>query len=93
MLVQADISSDASGKSFAGVIDFVDGPSSITAGEFEENMLHQHIQVKEGEALRKTLQMLISKFPSEIKGKQVIWKIDNQVLKAVLERKGTRIGS
>ena len=33
--------------------------------------------------------MLINKFPTQIQGKQVICNIDNQVLKAVLERKGT----
>ena len=77
VLVQADISSDASGRAFAGVINF------------EDYFLEQDIQVKEGEALRKTLQMLINEFPTQIQGKQVICNIDNQVLKAVLERKGT----
>ena len=89
VLVQADISSDASGKAFAGVVNFVDGPFKITAGEFEESILDQDIQVKEGEALRRTLQMLVNEFPSQIQGKQVVCNIDNQVLKAVLERKGT----
>ena len=33
--------------------------------------------------------MLLNEFPSEIKGKTLVCKIDNQVLRAVLERKGT----
>ena len=89
VLVQADISSDASGRAFAGVINFSNGPFKVTAGDFEDYFLEQDIQVKEGEALRKTLQMLINEFPTQIQGKQVICNIDNQVLKAVLERKGT----
>ena len=89
VLVQADISSNASGRAFAGVINFLNGPFKVTAGDFEDYFLEQDIQVKEGEALRKTLQMLINEFPTQIQGKQVICNIDNQVLKAVLERKGT----
>ena len=54
VLVQADISSDASGRTFAGVVDFVNGPFKITAGDFDEAMLEQDIKVKEGEALRRT---------------------------------------
>ena len=54
VMVQAEISSDASGRCFAGIVDFVQGPTSITAGEFEDQFLHQDIQVKEGEALRST---------------------------------------
>ena len=89
IMIQADISSDASGRCFAGVVDFFNGPTRITAGEFEEPFLHEDIQVKEGEALRSTLQMLVTEFPSQIKGKTLVCKVDNQVLKAVLERKGT----
>jgi hypothetical protein len=53
--VSADVHSDASGRSFAGVIDFPNGTTKITAGEFDTEMLKQDIQVKEGEALRATL--------------------------------------
>ena len=71
------------------VIDFVNGPVDITSGEFDESFLEQDIQVKEGEALRSTLCMLVSKYLDKIQGKTLVCKIDNQVLKAVLERKGT----
>jgi len=52
-------------------------------------MLQQDIQVKEGEALRSTLAMIVREMPSLVRGKTLVCKIDNQVLKAVLERKGT----
>ena len=52
-------------------------------------MLQEDIQVKEGEALRATLQLLTEQFPTQIKGKTLLCKVDNQVLKAVIERKGT----
>ena len=48
--------------------------------------------MKEGEALRQTLHMMVLELPREIKGKTLICKVDNQSLKAVMERKGsTRI--
>ena len=53
--VEADISSDASGRQFAGVVDFQKGPTLVTAGNFEQHLLNQDIQVKEGVALRETL--------------------------------------
>ena len=56
VMVQAEVSSDASGRCFAGVVDFVNGPIEITSGEFDESILKQ-----EGEALRVTLCMLVSK--------------------------------
>ena len=49
--VQADVSSDASGRTFAGVVDIPFGPTKITAGEFSESMLKQDIQLNEGEPL------------------------------------------
>ena len=33
--------------------------------------------------------MLVTEFPNQIKGKTLVCKVDNQVSKAVLERKGT----
>ena len=89
VFVAADIHSDASGRSFAGVVDFPNGVSEVTAGEFDNEMLLQDIQVKEGEALRATLNMMVVRMPQLIKGKTLVCKVDNQVLKAVLERKGT----
>ena len=89
IFIEADITSDASGRCYAGKVDFPEGPTKITAGEFEEEILLQDIQVKEGEALRATLHMLVTECSDQIKGKTLICKIDNQVLKAVLERKGT----
>ena len=79
VMVQAEVSSDASGRCFAGIVDFVQGPTSITAGEFGDEFLHQDIQVKEGEALRSTLQMMVTKFSEQIMGKTLECKIDNQV--------------
>ena len=89
IMVQADVHSDASGRCFAGVVDIPGGQYKITAGEFNEHMLKQDIQVKEGEALRSTLAMIVKEIPDLVKGKNLICKVDNQVLKAVLERKGT----
>ena len=89
IFLQADIASDASGRAFAGVVDFPFGPSKITSGEFQGDLLTQDIQVKEAEALRATINMLVIDMPEQIKGKTLICKVDNQVLKAVWERKGT----
>ena len=89
IFLQADIASDASGRAFAGVVDFPFGSSKITSGEFQEDFLTQDIQVKEAEALRATITMLVIDMPEQIKGKTLICKVDNQVLKAVWERKGT----
>ena len=61
----------------------------ITAGEFEEAFLNEDIQVREGGALTSTIQMLLPEYPDLMKGKTLMCKVDNQVLKAVLERKGT----
>ena len=92
VLIQADISSDASGRSFAGVVSRENLPDKIVVGEFYGAMLADDIQVKEGEALRQTLNMLVLELPEEIKGKTLVCKVDNQSLKAVMERKGsTRI--
>ena len=46
--VKADVSSDASGRAFAGVVDLPAGRTMITAGEFSSDMLSKDIQVKEG---------------------------------------------
>ena len=89
IFVKADVYSDASGRSFAGVVDIPEGQTKIAAGEFKDSMIHQDIQVKEGEALRVTLSMIVRELPELVKGKTLVCKIDNQVLKAVLERKGT----
>ena len=89
IMVEADITSDASGRQFAGVVDFQYGPTLITAGTFDSTMLQQDIQVKEGVALKETLAMLVNKVPQQIKGKTLICKVDNTVLKAVIERQGT----
>ena len=89
IFLQADISSDASGRAFAGVVDFPNGPIKITSGEFQATLLEEDIQVKEAEALRATISMLTTQMPDELKGKTLVCKIDNQVLKAVWERKGT----
>ena len=89
IFVEADVHSDASRRSFAGVVDISGGSTRITAGEFDGQMLGQNIQVKEGEALRMTLSMIVQEMPQLVQGKTLVCKIDNQVLKAVLERKGT----
>ena len=89
VFVQAEVYSDASGRAFAGVVNMAEGLTKITAGEFNDYMLQQDIQVKEGEALRATISMIVKEMPDMVKGKTLICKIDNQVVKAVLERKGT----
>ena len=48
----------------------------------------EHPQKKE-KFLRETLQLLTEEFPTQIKGKTLCCKVDNQVLKAVIKRKGT----
>ena len=65
------------------------GVTKVAAGEFDDSMIQQDIQVKEGEALRVTLSMIVRELPDLVKGKTLVCKIDNQVLKAVLVRKGT----
>ena len=52
-------------------------------------LLQQDIQVKEVETSRATLAMMVKEIPQELQGKTLICKIDNQSLKAVLERTGT----
>ena len=89
VFLEADIASDASGRAYAGVVDFPSGPIKITAGEFQADLLNEDIQVKEAEALRATINMLVLDMPNQIKGKTLVCKVDNQVLKAVWERKGT----
>ena len=51
--------------------------------------MRENIQVKEGEALRQTLHMMVTDLPQDIKGKTLICKVDNQSLIAVMERKGS----
>jgi len=89
IVIQADISSDASGRTFAGVVKRMNHPDKIVAGEFWGAMLGEDIQVKEGEALRQTLQMMVQELPQDVKGKTLVCKVDNQSLKAVIERKGS----
>ena len=43
VFVQADISSDASGRKFAGIVDIQQGPTLITAGNFEDYLLKEDI--------------------------------------------------
>ena len=89
VFIKADISSDASGRSFAGIVSRKGFPDRIVAGEFQGDMLTENIQVKEGEALRQTLHMIVTEIPQDIKGKTLICKVDNQSLMAVMERKGS----
>ena len=86
VFLQANIASDASGRAYAGVVDFATGVTKVTAGEF---LLGEDIQVTEAEALRATISMLVIDMPELLKGKTLVCKVDNQVLKAVWERKGT----
>ena len=89
VFIQADISSDASGRTFAGIVSRKDLPDKIVAGEFDGAMLAENIQVKEGEALRQTLHMMVTELPQDIKGKTLVCKVDNQSLMAVMQRKGS----
>ena len=76
IFVEADVHSGASGRSFAGVVDIPGGSTRITAGEFDDQMLGQDIQVKEGEALRMTLSMIVQEMPQLVQGKTLVCKID-----------------
>ena len=87
--LNADVSSDASGRTFAGVVKQQGVPDKIVAGEFFGPMLSQDIQVKEGEALRQTLVMMVNEMADQMKGKTVLCKVDNQALKAIIEKKGS----
>ena len=89
VFIQADISSDASGRTFAGIVSRKDLPDKIVAGEFDGAMLAENIQVKEGEALRQTLHMMVTELPQDIKGKTLVCKVDYQSLMAVMQRKGS----
>jgi len=60
VMLQAYISSDTSGRCFVGIVDFVHGPTKVTTKEFKEPFLNKDIQVKEGEALTLTIQMLLT---------------------------------
>ena len=46
--ILADISSDASGRTFAGVVSRRSHPDKVVAGEFWRPKLAEDIQVKEG---------------------------------------------
>ena len=63
VFLEANIASDASGRAYAGVVDFATGVTKITAGEFQANLLGEDIQVKEAEALRATINMLVIDMP------------------------------
>ena len=39
--LNADITTDASGRSYAGVIDFPNGPFEVVGGEFEDTLLEE----------------------------------------------------
>ena len=54
-------------------------------------MLQEDIQVKEAEALKQTLSMIVDKMPQQVKGKCLKCKVDTLVLKAVLERQGISV--
>ena len=87
--IKAEISSDASGRSFAGVVNMPGIFEKVVAGEFYGPMLAQDIQVKEGEALRQTVQMMVKELPLQRRGKTLLCKVDNQSLKAIIEKKGS----
>jgi hypothetical protein len=46
VFLQADIASDASGRAFAGVVDFPLGDTKITAGEFQDNLWEKTFKSK-----------------------------------------------
>ena len=61
----------------------------VVGGEFWGPKLFQDILVKEGEARRQTLLIVVVELPDQIQGKTLVCKVDNQSLKAILERKGS----
>ena len=46
-------------------------------------------KIEAGEALRQTLVMMVNEMADQMKGKTVLCKVDNQVLKAIIEKKGS----
>ena len=52
-----------------GLVSTKGFPAKIVAGEFEGPMLAEDIQVKEGEALKQTLHMIVRELRQDIKGK------------------------
>ena len=63
---------------FAGVVTRIGQPSKVVVGECWGPMLYEDIQVKEEEALRQTLNILVVEIPGDIKGKTLVCKVDNQ---------------
>ena len=53
------------------------------------SLLSQIIQAKEGEALRQTLQTMVWEMSDQIRGRTLLCKVDNQALKAIIEKKGS----
>ena len=49
-------------------------PTKMTSGEFNNHMLQQDIEVKEGELLRATISMIVHEMPDSVKGKTLITK-------------------
>jgi hypothetical protein len=86
---KADVYSDASGKRYGGTVTFPGLPTLVTAGEFDDDMIKKDIQVKEGEALLRTIDMLVASHSDLLKGKVLNCKVDNQSLKLVYDRNGT----
>jgi len=53
------------------------------------SLLSQIIQAKEGEALRQTLQTMVWEMSDQIRRRTLLCKVDNQALKAIIEKKGS----
>ena len=67
--LKADICSNASGGAFAGGVDYPCATSKVAAGEFEECPLSEDIQVKEAEAIRAAILMLVVYMSGDVMGK------------------------
>ena len=77
---QLNISLDSSGRRFAGKGNFPHGTNLIMASVFTNYIIHKDIQVKEGGALKETLQTLIRETPEHMKGTNVVCHIDQALL-------------
>ena len=55
VFIQADISSDASGRTFAGVVSKRDHPDRVVAREFWGNMLAMINSLETGQDLERTM--------------------------------------
>ena len=78
--------SHASGRTVGGVVEQQGCPDLIAAGTFWFSAFTNNSR-KGREALRQTLQTMMWEMPDQIRGRTLLCKVDNQALKAIIEKK------